>query len=130
MAKFCLVRFLQAKNHRQVVGTPNGTAAAHLPNGSQASTKNRSAKPGERKYGEIGHLHEKNRIESRCSWCHEAHVQPPGQNAQKRVNLENSPSQPRRDHPEDKRSRTNQAQIRIVLVESPRYTTKKNGEQA
>eukprot|EP00963_Diacronema_lutheri_P008469 scaffold753_cov390-Pavlova_lutheri.AAC.1 len=35
-------------------------------------------------------------------------------------NLVNSPSQPGRAHPEDKRSRTNQAQIRILLVESPK----------
>eukprot|EP00963_Diacronema_lutheri_P008210 scaffold726_cov371-Pavlova_lutheri.AAC.1 len=120
MPKVCLEQFLEAKIHRQVVGSPNATASSHLPNGSQVSTKNRSAKPGERKDGEIEHLHEKKHIESRRSWCHEAHVQPPGQNAQKRVNLVNSPSQPRRVHPEDKRSRTNQAQIRNLLVESPR----------
>eukprot|EP00963_Diacronema_lutheri_P004436 scaffold336_cov372-Pavlova_lutheri.AAC.10 len=111
-----------------VVGTPNGTAAAHLPEGSRAPTGNQTAKPGEGKDRMIGNLHEKNEIESRCSWCHEAHVQPPGQNAQKRVNLENSPSQPRRYHREDKRSRTNQAQIRILLVESPGNSTNKNGE--
>eukprot|EP00963_Diacronema_lutheri_P014653 scaffold3513_cov363-Pavlova_lutheri.AAC.1 len=127
MPKFCLEQFLEAKNHSQVVGSPNGTASSHLPNGSQASTGNRTAKPAERKDGKIGHLHEKKHIESRCSWCHEAHGQPPGQNAPKRVNLESSPSQPRRVHPEDNRSRTNQARIRILLVESPRNTAKKNG---
>eukprot|EP00963_Diacronema_lutheri_P006455 scaffold566_cov364-Pavlova_lutheri.AAC.2 len=120
MPNFCLARLLEAKNQQQVMGTPNGTAAQHLPEGSRAPTGNRNAKPGERKAGKTGHAHEKNRIEKRCRRCHGAHGQLPAKNAQKRANFGNPPGQPRRVHAEGKRSRTTKAQIRLHLVEPPR----------
>eukprot|EP00963_Diacronema_lutheri_P009490 scaffold849_cov386-Pavlova_lutheri.AAC.2 len=120
----------QANIHQQVVGTPNGTSARHHPEGSRAPTGNRNAKPGERKDGNTGHAHEKNRIEKRCRRCHGAHVQPPRQNAQKRVNL----GLPQASHadPTGKANHPGPGKLRsgITLSNQQGGMTRRNGERA